>query len=231
MNLGAVDGFDEIKKEIIEYVQNIELNAINTSHPTDKRFLNLDVVGLYDYHGRSDIAHRTITSIEETTGGAEFHKDEITTATEHIQYLPNTDKMLNGLFDNKGRTRISILRPHKSVGWHTHFYPNYNELVLHIPIQTSSGVKAQVGSCPFSRLKRREDWFTKPPHYEETSFSEGYLWLFNGQQYHSFSNTTDTDRIHIWITTCLLDPDGKPINEKIRDLIEKAIHTYDGPYV
>lgn len=237
LKLGQVDNFDSIQQEAETAYQKYHssLEPLHTSYSKDSLMLNLDVLGLFDYKGLAEASSRCDSSLTNYLIRGKmsipFKQGEKTVATKISQEVPILRDYLKELFEHPGRIRFSVLRPNKSVGWHSHYNVS-TELTIHIPLITNSDVYAQVARCEFDQLTTEEDWFPESPKECYTQhFAPGEIWLLNSKHYHRLVNNGTTDRVHVWATAYLHDQNGAPVNTSLVQLLESAVNRYTGPLV
>ena len=241
LDLGPVLDFDRIKNEILLALSDTTLHSMNSRHPSDNSYLNLAVEGIFDYKGMPEISAHCDSCLGDYQVRGKmtvpFTTGERTRITKFGKKLPTLTQTISALLSSPGRVRLSVLPAHTDVGWHSHFYGDHRltEITLHIPVVTNPQVVAQVGRCDFDALSspdaQAERWFDVPEYIWSEFFSEGRIWLLNSRHAHRFSNQSDQDRVHIWITTHLYDNKGNVINENLKNLIEQAVYNYQGPII
>lgn len=241
LDLGPVPNFARMQAEAMEVYQNNELMIMYSRNPTDDTYLNLMVQGIFDYKGLPEISSHCDSCLPQykvrDKMPVKFQTGERTRATEFSKQTPVMVEYLTNLLDNPGRSRFSVLKAGQRNGWHSHYYGqfDYTEITLHVPLVTNPSVLAQVGQCDFAALDAAtaspEQWFAEPDKVFSSYFTPGHLWLLNSKHSHRFVNHSQQDRIHLWITTQLIDVDGEPINNDLLTKIKSAVDSYSGPII
>ncbi len=241
LNLGPVDNFAALQSEAIEVYNNTELLTMHSTNPKDKTYLNLSVEGIFDYKGLPEIAGHCDSCLPEYQVRGKltvpFAPGERTRATEFSKKIPSITNFITTLLDHPGRARLSVLNANTAVGWHSHFYgkSTSTEITLHVPMVTNQQVLAEVGQCDFDALSSDSatfsDWFKIPEKIYSTHFTEGNIWLLNSRHSHRFVNQSDSNRIHLWITTFLTDNKEDPVNQHLYRMIQTAMDAYSGPLI
>jgi hypothetical protein len=134
---------------------------------------------------------------------------------------PNSIKLIKDHVDYTTKCKFSKLNAKEPVkDWHDHKYVNGNarNFSLHWALKTNE--KAFMGV----RRNGKEIY----QHY-----AKGELWLLNTWEEHTVINDGDVDRIHLWGAANLYatSPTVHSHNHKLLYYIEKALETYDGPYL
>lgn len=240
LDLGPVPNFDRMQAEAIQVYQNNELMSMHMPHPTDDCYLNLMVQGIFDYKGITEISSQSNSSLQgykvANKMPVAFEFGELTRATKFSKQTPAMVDYLSSILDNPGRSRLSVLKPGQSVGWHNHYHGDFDsEVALHVPLVTNPLVTAQVGQTDFavldSPLATQEQWFAEPAKKFSCHFTAGHLWLLNIKHTHRFVNNSPQARIHLWISTSLSDHNGLPINNALFSKIKSAVDSYSGPII
>lgn len=240
LDLGPIPNFDSMKHEALTAYANNRLLVMNSQNPVDNTYLNLSVEGLFDYKGLPEIAGHCDSCLPKYQVRGKMHvpfvTGEKTIPTQFSKQVPLLKNYISDLLDHPGRARFSVLNAHTDVGWHSHYYGkdkiDHTELTLHIVLSTNHNVLAEVGRCDFAALDREgadaKEWFDDPEQVYSTHFTEGRLWLLNSRHSHRFTNRSDQDRVHTWITTYFFDHQGTPVNENLYRIIEQAVNEYSG---
>lgn len=233
IDLGPVPNFAPMQQEAIDAFENVAsvLEPMHSKNATNDLYLNLGVLGVYDYNGLPSISafcHSCLAHEED-------HKHLIpqffqqTSPTEFSKQVPTLTSYLANLLDFPGRCRFSVLHSYQDVGWHTHYYDQRCEITFHIAFQTNESVLAQVGPMDPRKLRKIADWSKAPEVVFSQHFSPGRLWLLNSKHAHRFINPSDTDRIHMWGSAWLLDAENNnPINTSFISKLDQAEKAYTG---
>jgi hypothetical protein len=240
LDLGPIPNFANMKQESLQAYASNQLLTMNSRNPVDDTYLNLSVEGVFDYKGLPEIASRCDSCLPEYQIRGKMHVPFVTgqktIATQFSKQVPLLKNYIADLLDHPGRARFSVLNAHTDVGWHSHYYGkhriDHTELTLHIVLSTNHNVLAQVGRCDFAALDEpgvdAKEWFKDPEQVYSTHFTEGRLWLLNSRHSHRFTNTSDQERVHTWITTYFFDHQGNPVNENLYRIIQQAVDDYSG---
>ena len=179
---------------------------------------NLDVLSLYDFDENNENGYTSTTLLSQDKT-LDFWKPCVpsTLAKEHACFQTAIDDFL----ETPSRCRLSKLPVGEHVLWHAHSYlhskPLLTEVILHLPVQASVQVTAEVKD---SRGK-----------LYQTHFKEGEVWYLNTWLPHSFNNKSEQDRYHIWYNAYLTNGERETINNKLHRLLEDAVKEYQGPFL
>jgi hypothetical protein len=144
--------------------------------------------------------------------------------TELAEVLPFCMLVIDQLFYEPGRCRITSMRSGGSLNWHSHsqFYTDnyknhveYDIAIVHIPLITNPNVDFGVTKFHHSEHGTNPIW----QHY-----GVGECWLLNAWHEHTVKNEGDEDRVHLMMYGSLKDI-------RLRSLIDDAVEQYDGPYI
>jgi hypothetical protein len=143
--------------------------------------------------------------------------------TELAEDLFFTMQIIDKLFENPSRCRITSVSAGGRLNWHSHSQfktGNYDEqthelAIVHMVIKTNPGVEFGVTKFHHSEHGVNPVW----QHY-----AEGEVWLLNSWHEHTVRNQGDTDRYHLMMY-------GKLDDNKLSPYIEEAIDTYDGIFI
>ena len=168
-----------------------------------------------------EVASLIDKSEDPTAGGdgygivGDFAKSQVV-ETLLADQVPLTMKTLYKLFgkDWIRRVKISKLPPGSNMLLHRHPYldrPNCNnEVVIHIPLQTNTGVLAVISKDGTGNDSKK--------HH----FSAGSVWYLNTFYHHKFENNGEEDRYHLWIN--LVWKDGQSgVNQEFSKLIQEKL--------
>jgi hypothetical protein len=234
LDLGPIPNFEAMKREALAVAQSSELQVLHSRNPVDYTYLNLVVDGIFDYEGKANIANHCNTCLNEQMDkedkeAIDFKEGTRTLPTEFSKKTPALTSYISDILEHPGRARFSVLGAGKDVGWHSHYYPNSTEMILHICLSSNEKTLAQVGRFDVvDNVTPFERWFDVPENVHSQHFNEGHLWLLNSRHYHRFTNPSDQDRVHVWICTFLQDSDNILVNSKLHDMISKAADNYTG---
>lgn len=175
-------------------------------------WLNLDVCGVVDY--RSDPKFAGESTFRFLKPAEMGHAKA--TPTGLGANMPYTTNLIYEIGENPERCRLSRLKANHTVPWHDHMQKHrYNHIVIHVPIVTNEKVEFSI---------RGENKIGYQKHY-----AAGTVWLLNTWVEHAVFNDSHEDRTHLWLNYYLLDKAGITIvNQKLLNIIEKALDKYDG---
>jgi hypothetical protein len=204
-----------VKLAYIENIQELatELGSLNLNllpYTVEKNGiahspLDLDVTGLIDRSTDPDTA-----SMGWNRG---LHWKNPIVETDLAAGAPKIMQAIYQLFDSPWieRVKISRLAPNTNMKLHRHAYLDQpggnNEVVVHIALETNSGVTAVV---------------VKDGRQEQEHFALGEVWYLNTRYPHKFKNSGNTDRYHLWIN---LVWDNKELgtSSKLMNMVKLAL--------
>lgn len=222
-----------------EKISSVEYGLPNTNEETKKivqyigeswkGFCIIDIVDrgdqMIDYFSPNEINRKKILDM-----GVEFNEEgyAIYKPTDIGRQMPITVNYVYDIMNKPGRTRMSVLKAGRTIGYHSHIVksedrikpksltgPTANISTIHIPLICDEKSTHTVSDTKHPRILGNE--YTQ--HYDI-----GEVWLFNSLQHHKAENKSDKDRYHLLIYFDHMD-------SKIRPFIEKAIEEYKGPYI
>lgn len=147
--------------------------------------------------------------------------------TELANTMPSTFMVIDQLFREPGRCRITSMRSGGSLFWHSHCqfrsgnyeeHGEYDLAIVHVPIITNPEVK--FGVAKFER--DNTDHRTDNPYLQH--YAAGECWLLNAWHEHNVFNEGFNDRIHLMMYGSLRDP-------KLLPYLATAMGSYEGPYI
>ena len=219
LKIGEVDYLQDLKAAL-EKSKAKTFHDFKTFSPILKKPIsfNLDVLSLYDFNDNPESGH-TSTTILGKDKSLDFWSPCIPTTL--AKEYPYFQKAIDDFVETPSRCRLSKLPAGEKVLWHAHQYlhskPLLTEIILHLPIQASAQVSAEI--------KDRNG------NLYQTHFKEGEVWYLNTWLPHSFNNKGDQDRYHIWYNAYLTNGEKETINKKLHGLLTDAVINYEGPFL
>jgi hypothetical protein len=139
--------------------------------------------------------------------------------TELADHCPYTMSVLEQLQCSKERSRIMRIAPHGQLDWHSHVLhhkQNIKRLVVQVPIYVPKGFT-------YSVIHARDMAPLKKGHKVKTydmEYIPGRAYIFNSYHPHNVFNPTDEYRLTLMSYMSY---------DKVENMIEEAVESYDGP--